>query len=381
MRIDLDHNATTPVRREVADAMGRILREVHGNPSSTHREGAEARRFVEHARESVAALLGVASREVLFTAGATESNNTVLAGAVGRLGRPLVTTAVEHPAILEPAALLEAQGHRVVRLPVDQGGRAAVEAVDAALEALGEPALVSVIWANNETGVLQPVAEITERAHDRGAWVHTDATQAVGKLPVDLREVPVDLLSCSAHKLGGPKGVGALVVHGGIELPPFLVGGPQERRLRGGTENTAGIVGLGVACDLARAEGPQRTTTYAALRDRLWQGIQRVLPDVRRNGDADHVLPNTLNLEFEGTAGEVLLQALDVEGVAASAGAACHSGSISPSHVLTAMGLDPARARASLRFSVGHGVDEAQIDRAVALLADLVPRVRAMEPA
>jgi cysteine desulfurase len=381
MRIYLDHNATTPVRDEVAEAMVRVLRQVPGNPSSTHAEGAAARRCVEDARDSVAALLGVAPRQVIFTAGATEANNAVLAGAVGRVGRTLITTQVEHPSVLEPAASLEKQGHRVVRLPVDAGGVVDPDAVDDALRAAGGPALVSVIWANNETGVLQPVEAIAERARARGAWVHVDATQALGKVPVDLGRIPVDWLSCSAHKLGGPKGTGALVMRSGIELAPLLAGGPQERRLRGGTENTAGIVGFGAACELARAELALRGVRYAALRDRLWQGLRAAVPRVRRNGDPDRVLPNTLNVEIEGAAGEVLLQALDVEGVAASAGAACHSGSISPSHVLTAMGLDPEQARASLRLSVGHGVDEAQVDRAVALLGELVPRVRAMEPA
>lgn len=379
MRIDLDHNATTPVREEVVEAMVRVLRDCPGNPSSTHGEGAAARKRVETARDSVAALLRVDAREVVFTAGATEANNTVLAGAVGERGRALVTSTVEHPSVREPAGRLAKAGHTVVQVPVDAGGRVDPQAVDDALAGLEGPALVSIIWANNETGVLQPVDALGERARARGAWLHVDATQAVGKIDVGLGDRPVDLLSCSAHKLGGPKGTGALVLRRGVELPPLLAGGGQERGRRGGTENTAGIVGFGVACDLARAELAERERRYGALRDRLWEGLRAAVPGVRRNGDPDHVLPNTLNVEIEGSAGEVLLQALDVEGVAASAGAACHSGSISPSHVLTAMGLDPDRARASLRLSVGHGVDEAQIDRAVALLAELVPRVRALE--
>jgi cysteine desulfurase len=231
-----------------------------------------------------------------------------------------------------------------------------------------------VIWANNETGVIQPVAAIAERVRARGLPLHLDATQALAKIPVDLSRLPADFLSASAHKMNGPKGVGCLVAR--RPLPPLLRGGPQERGRRGGTENVAGIVGFGVACELAARELEGRGERARALRDRLWEGIQAKVPGVRRNGPAQHVLPNTLNVEFRETAGEVLLQALDLEGVAVSAGAACHSGSISPSPVLAAMGRHPEEARGSLRFSVGQGVDEAQIDRVLALLPDLVARVR-----
>jgi cysteine desulfurase len=212
-------------------------------------------------------------------------------------------------------------------------------------------------------------------------WAHSDATQAVGKVPVELDRVPLDLLSLSAHKLNGPKGVGCLVVRGGLEFEPVLHGGPQEGRRRGGTENVAGIAGLGIACELAEAELPERGAEYARLRDHLWDGIAAKVSRVRRNGCAEHVLPNTLNLEFEGTAGELLLQALDLEGVAVSSGAACASGSIEPSHVLVAMGRDVAAARGSLRLSVGYGVDESQIDRVLSLLPDLVARARLADSA
>jgi cysteine desulfurase len=235
---------------------------------------------------------------------------------------------------------------------------------------------VSAIFANNETGVIQPVAEIAALAKSHGALVHTDATQAVGKIPVDVGPLPVDLLSLSAHKLNGPKGVGCLVVRGGLAFEPLLHGGPQERRRRGGTENVAGIAGLGAACALAAAELPTRAVEQARLRDRLWSGIREKIARVRRNGCEDAVLPNTLNVEFEGVAGELLLQALDLEGVAVSAGAACASGSIDPSPVLLAMGRSSAQARGSLRLSVGHGVSEAQIDRVLLLLPDLVERAR-----
>jgi cysteine desulfurase len=285
-----------------------------------------------------------------------------------------VTTCVEHPSVEEPLRALEERGLEVRRLPVDGGGR--VDAAEAA-SALGEPtALLAVIWAQNETGVLQPVEDLVEAARARGVWVHLDATQAVGKIPVDLRRVPAQLLSASAHKFGGPKGAGFLVERGGAALPAWIRGGPQERRRRGGTENVAGIVGLGVACALSERELDARRREQARLRDRLWEGIRAKVPRVRRNGDAAHVLPNTLNVEFEGTDGEALLQALDLEGIAVSAGAACHSGSLSPSPVLLAMGLTPGQAAASLRLSVGQGSSDADVERVLLVLPDLVARVR-----
>ncbi len=370
----LDHNATTPLRPEVADAMERVLREVHGNPSSVHAEGAAARAEVETARERVAALLGAVEHDLRFTAGATEANNTALHGVLCGAPGHVVTSSVEHPSVEAPLAALAERGWRITRVPVGSDGRVEAAAVGEAL--CDDTRLVSLIWANNETGVVQPVAEVAALAHERGLLVHSDATQAVGKLSVDLRAVPVDLLSLSAHKLGGPKGCGALAVRRGVACAPLVLGGPQEGRLRGGTENVAGIVGLGVACALASAELDSRSRRDAALRDRLWEGLAAKVPRVRRNGSERHVLPNTLNVAFEGVAGEVLLQALDLEGVAASAGAACASGSIEASPVLLAMGLSPEQARGSLRLSVGHGVDESQIERVLTLLPDLVARVR-----
>jgi cysteine desulfurase len=380
MRIYLDHNATTPVRAEVVETMTRALRDGWGNPSSPHAEGAAARAEVERARERVASLLGAEPGDVLFTGGATEANNTALLGVLAaRGGEPghVVSTAIEHPSVEAALAHLEAEGWSVTRVGVDADGRVDAGEVLAALRP--DTALVSVIWANNETGVIQPVEQIAEALGARGVAFHSDATQAVGKWPVDLGRVPCDLLSLSAHKLGGPKGTGCLVAREGLAFAPRLLGGPQERRRRGGTENVAGIAGLGVACALAEAELPARIDAYAGLRDRLWGGILKSVPRVRRNGSARHVLPNTVNVEFEATAGEALLQVLDLEGVAVSAGAACASGSIDPSPVLVAMGLSPERARGSLRWSVGHGNDAAQIDRVLGLLPGLVARVRDAE--
>jgi cysteine desulfurase len=376
VRIYLDHNATTPVREEVAHAMLRALRGLSGNPSSVHAEGAAARAAVERAREQVAALVGAEPGEVVFTSGATEANNAALWGGLERAGPAsrLVTTTAEHPSVEEPAAALEARGHAVTRLPVDAEGRLDPAALAAAL---GEPAaLVSILLANNETGVLQDARALAERCAERGVPLHLDATQAVGKLRVDVGELGAALLSASAHKFGGPKGAGFLVQRRALAFEPWLRGGSQERGRRGGTENVAGVVGLGVACELAAAEREARERGFGRLRDRLWEGIREKIPHVRRNGSARHVLPNTLSVEFRGADGEGLLQALDLEGVAVSAGAACHSGSVTPSRVLRAMGRSEAEARASLRFSVGHGIGDAEIERVLALLPDLVARAR-----
>lgn len=379
MRIYLDHNATTPVRDEVAEAVLRVLRDVWGNPSSAHAEGAAARAEIERARECVAALVAARPGEVVFTGGATESNNLAIFGvarAAGGAGRHLVTSAAEHPSVEAPLAALEAEGFGVTRVPVDADGLLDPDAVAAALTP--ETSLVSILWANNETGVVQPVARIAERVRARGVPLHVDATQAVGKIAVRLDEVPADLLSASAHKFNGPKGVGFLVVRGERALVPWLRGGSQERGRRGGTHNVPGIAGLGVAAELAHRELDERAARYAFLRDALWSGIEAKVPRVRRNGAAAPVLPNTLCVEFRDTAGDVLLEVLDGEGVAVSAGAACASGSVQPSRTLLAMGHTPAEARASLRFSVGHGVSEAQIERVLALLPDLVARVRSL---
>ncbi len=377
MRVYLDHNATSPLRGEVVESMTRVLRGVHGNPSSIHEEGRSARAEVDRARESIASLIGVEAEDVLFTAGATEANNTALLGlARARSGaaRHFVTSAAEHPSVEAPLEVLEREGWRVTRVGVDSEGVLEEAQLEEAIKS--DTALVSILWANNETGVLQPMERIVALAHGRSIPIHVDATQAVGKVPVDLQDVPIDFLSLSAHKFNGPKGVGCLIARGDPAFEPILCGGPQERGRRGGTENVAAIVGLGVACALAEEELPDRMRDYGGLRDRLWEGIHAKIPRVRRNGSADRVLPNTLNVEFEGAVGELLLQALDVEGIAASSGAACHSGSIEPSGVLVAMGRSSEAARGSLRFSVGHGNDESQIDYAVHCLPDLVERAR-----
>lgn len=376
MRIYLDHNATTPLRPEVFEAMSAVLRTGFGNPSSVYAEGAAARAQIEEARERVAAMLQAEAAGIRFTSGATESNNTLLFGLL-EPGQHVVTTQVEHPSVSEPLALLERRGVLVTRVAPDAMGCVGVESIEEALRE--DTRLVSMIWANNETGSLQPVEAVASLCAARGVALHVDATQAIGKLAVDLASLPIDFLSSSAHKLGGPKGVGALYCRDAKAVPAYLHGGGQEKALRGGTENVAGIVGYGVACDLVAKQGAESREHFGKLRDRLWQGISARLDEVFWNADPDRSLSNTLNVELRGVAGEVLVQALDLEGVAVSAGAACHSGSIEPSKVLTAMGRSPEQARASLRFSIGFGVDAEQIDRVVSLLAALVPRIREVE--
>jgi cysteine desulfurase len=377
MRIYLDHNATTPLRPAVAEAMSRALRDLFGNPSSAHAEGARARAAVEEAREQVAALVGARPREVVFTSGATEANHLAIHGTAAAAGAPpgLVATAVEHPSVAEPISALAAAGRPLARVPVDGDGRLDLAALDSALAR--PTALCACVWAQHETGVISPVPAVSDRCRERGVPLLVDATQALGRVPVDLARVSIDLLSGSAHKLGGPKGVGFLVVRGERALVPWLRGGSQERGRRAGTVNAPAVVGFGVAAALAAAEGAARASRLSALRDRLWEGIASKVPRVRRNGAPEALLPNTLHVEFEGIAADVLVEALDGEGVAASAGAACASGAAGPSPALLAMGRSAEQARAGVRFSLGAGNDEAQIDRVVALLPDLVARVRA----
>jgi len=381
VRIYFDHNATTPLRSEVVDAMTDCLRECYGNPSSTHAEGRAARQRLDRARAQVAGLFGVDPTRLTFTGSATEANNTVIAHALADRTRPsvFVATEVEHPSVEEPLLRMQAAGEQVIRLPVDSEGILDPADLENALH--NGAALVSVIWANNETGTLQPVAEVAALCERFDVPLHLDATQAAGKVSVHLNELPAAFVTASAHKFNGPKGVGVLIARDAKDLRPWVEGGPQEARRRGGTENLAGIVGMGVAAELATRELAERAERCARLRDQLWDGIRDHIPDVRRNGSAEQCLPNTLNLEFVDTAGDVLLEALDLEGISASAGAACASGSITPSRVLVAMGLNSARAHGSLRFSVGHENDEDSVARVLEVLREVVPRVRSSRAA
>jgi cysteine desulfurase len=368
MRIYLDHNAGAPLRPEVRVAMLPFL-EGAGNPSSAHREGARARSAVEAARAEVAALVGGRAAEIVFTSGATEANNLALRGLDG----PLVTTAIEHASVLETATALARAGRKLAVVPVDREGRVAADDVVAAAE---PGALVSVGLANGEVGSVAPIAAIAAGLRRR-AILHTDAAQAAGRLALDVTVLGVDLLSLSAHKLGGPPGVGALWLRDGIALAAQSTGGPQERGRRAGTENVAGIVGFGVAARLARTEAAEVGARTAELTERLWSGIRARIPDAVRHGPTDGpCLPQTLSVRFPGCAGESLLVLLDLAGVAASLGSACAAGAAEPSHVLIAMGLDSDTARGALRLSLGPATQPSDIDAVLDLLPRLVTQVR-----
>ena len=379
--IYMDHNATTPMRPEVLAAMQPYLAEKFGNPNSIHRYGRETRIAIENARDHAAALIGAAeSDEIFFTAGGTESDNWALRGVISAAsGRShVVTTAIEHEAVLATCHMLEAQGVEVTYVKPNRKGRVSAEEVASAIRP--DTKIVSVIWGNNEVGTVQPIHEIGALCRERGILFHTDAVQALGKQPIDVERAGVSLLSATGHKINASKGTGFLYVKKGTELDPFMTGGGQEQNLRSGTENVAGIVALGEACRLAKEEGPQSAKNIAALRDRLENEICEHVPDVLVNGDTDHRLPGTSNLGFIGAEGETLLIRLDLEGIAVSTGAACSSGSPEPSHVLLAMDLPKETVQGSLRFSLGYGNSDADIDRLLEVLPEAVSKVREMAP-
>ncbi len=379
--IYMDHNATTPMRPEVLAAMQPYLAEKFGNPNSIHRYGRETRIAIENARDHAAALIGAAeSDEIFFTAGGTESDNWALRGVISAAsGRShVVTTAIEHEAVLATCHMLEAQGVEVTYVKPNRKGRVSAEEVASAIRP--DTKIVSVIWGNNEVGTVQPIHEIGAICRERGILFHTDAVQALGKQPIDVERAGVSLLSATGHKINASKGTGFLYVKKGTELDPFMTGGGQEQNLRSGTENVAGIVALGEACRLAKEEGPQSAKNIAALRDRLENEICEHVPDVLVNGDTDHRLPGTSNLGFIGAEGETLLIRLDLEGIAVSTGAACSSGSPEPSHVLLAMDLPKETVQGSLRFSLGYGNSDADIDRLLEVLPEAVSKVREMAP-
>jgi cysteine desulfurase len=378
--IYLDHHATTPVDPRVLKAMLPFFSEKFGNPSSrTHRPGWDASDAVERARKQVAASIGANAREIVFTSGATEANNLAIAGiaaAAPAARRHVVTVATEHKAVLDPCRALEAQGWQVTVLPVAATGLVDLAAVEQAVTP--GTALVSVMLANNEIGVLQPLAGISRLAHAQGAIVHTDAVQALGKLPVDVGALDADLASFSAHKVYGPKGVGALYVKRGIDkrLRAQVRGGGQERGLRGGTLNVPGIVGFGAACEVAGRDLPVEMARLIELRDALWEKLQADLDGVTLNGAPTPRLPGNLNVSFEGIDGEALL--LAITDVAVSSGAACTSAE--PSHVLTALGLETRRALASLRFGLGRDTTAGDIAQAAEHIRAVVTQLRAQQP-
>jgi cysteine desulfurase len=379
-RVYLDHAATTPLDPEVAELMARVLREVAGNPSSIYAEGRAARALVDRARDEVAAAIGAEPREIVFTSGGTEADNLALRGALKatRTERShLVTTAIEHHAVLDTARDLEANAHvRLTVLPVGPDGRVTPAAVGEAIEE--RTALVSVMHGNNEVGTLQPIAEIGAVCHARGVPFHSDAVQTVGALPFDVRRIPVDLVSVNAHKFYGPKGVGALYVRTGTKISTMQTGGGQENGRRPGTENVVGIVGLGAALRIAAARRDHESARQTELRDRLIAGIEARIPDALLTGHRTTRLPNNVSFCFRGIQGEALIVALDLAGFAASSGSACTSGSTEPSHVLLALGLERDLAQGSLRLTLGRHTTEAAVDALLEALPPIVARLRAV---
>ena len=377
----LDNNATTQPAPEAVEAMLPFLRDRWGNPSSMHAFGGRVAKAVARAREQVAALIHADPSEIIFTSCGTEANNAALFG-VAELHGPalkLVTTRVEHPAVLGPAHRLRERGHAVVELGVDAQGRLDMAALRQALSG-NAPALVSAMWANNETGTLFPVREIAEIAKAAGAVVHTDAVQAVGKERVNVAETPVDMLSLSGHKIHAPKGVGALYVRRGTRLKTWMLGGHQENGRRGGTENVPHIVALGAAAELAMKHFDEERGRVAAMRDRLEREILRLCPDTRVNGDIQNRLPNTANISFEFIEGEAILYHLSDAGICASSGSACASGSLEPSHVIRAMGVPFTAAHGSIRFSLGRYNTDADIDAVLSALPPVIAKLRALSP-
>ncbi len=374
--IYFDNNATTRVAPEVLEAMLPFLRESWGNPSSIYGFGRQLVKPLEAAREKVAALINAEPREIIFTSGGTESVNSAIQSTLTLQPqkRHVVTTAVEHSATIKFCAHLQKLDYDVTLLPVDSDGRLDVRLLEQSIRP--DTAMVSVMWANNETGVLFPIEEIAEICRRKKVLFHTDAVQAPGKLKIDVKDSGADFLSLSAHKLHGPKGVGLLYVKHGVKYQPYVIGGGQENGRRGGTENVAGIVGFGRAAELAVAHLDEANTRLRALRDKLENGILDNVSGVVRNGSLDIRLPNTSNLSFEGVEAEGILLLLDEQGICASSGSACTSGSLDPSHVLLAMGCDPARARASVRFSLGIYNTEAEVDFVLKQLPPIITKLR-----
>jgi cysteine desulfurase len=380
MRIYLDHNATTPLDPEVAERMARAARDVWGNASSVHHFGQQAKAALDEARSSIATLLAADPSEIVFTGGGTEGDNAAIRGVAEVLEptgrRHLIASAIEHEAVLNTMKALARRGWRVTLLPVDASGLVSPERLREAIS--DDTALVSVMHANNEIGTIQPIEELAAIAHEKGAVFHTDAVQSAGKLPLDVRALGVDLLSIAAHKFYGPKGVGALWLKRGVRLVPLQTGGRQERNRRAGTENVPGIVGLGVAADVARRKLPGESARLAALRDRLEEGLLTRVPGTVRNGAATPRVPNTTNISVERVESESLLIGMDLAGIAVSSGSACSSGTLEPSHVLKAMGLPHLRTLGSIRFSLGASNTDADIDRVLETVPPLVEKLRSL---
>ena len=378
--IYLDNNATTRVAPEVAETMGPFYTELYGNPSSMHFFGSGVQKHLDEARRKVGELIGAAPEEIIFTSCGTESDSTAIWSALRAYPdkKHIVTTRVEHPGVLNVCKFLETQGYRVTYLPVDAEGRLNLE--DLKLAVTPETAVVSIMWANNETGVIFPVEEAARIVHAKGALFHTDAVQAVGKIPINLKDAKIDMLSLSGHKLHAPKGIGVLYVKKGARFSPFLMGGHQERGRRAGTENVPYIVGLGKAAELALKNMERETTQVKVLRDRLQAGLLKTIKNVSVNGGGAGRLPNTANISFEYVEGESILIMLSEKGICASSGSACTSGSLEPSHVMAAMAVPQTYAHGSIRFSFSVYNTEAEVDAVLKEMPPIIERLRAISP-
>ena len=377
--IYIDYNATTPLRPEIKAAMIETM-EVYGNASSMHGSGRAARAGVEQARKAVASLIGATDGTVIFTSGGSESNNTVFQTmrilAKDNTRNEFIISAIEHPCVLNSALSLKKDGFTVKILPVDEYGKLKMDELKAALN--DKTLFVSIMTANNEIGTVQDIKEITAMVKNAGAFMHTDAVQAIGKMPLDVKEIGVDYLTMSAHKIYGPKGVGALYVKKAAPLFPLIHGGHQEDGLRAGTYNSPAIMGFGKAAEIAAAEITQYGKEISSLRDKLRKGLLEKVPNIRINGHLKDVLPNTLNVSFPGAEGESILLSMDMQGIEASTGSACASGSLEPSHVLMVTGLEPELAHGSIRFSLGWGITEEDIDYIIETVPPIIARLRAM---
>jgi len=379
--IYMDNNATTPVRPEVLEEMLPFYTQHFGNPSSVHWAGRAVKGAIENAREQVAALINCSPAEVVFTSCGSEGDNFAIKGTVDALkekGNHIITTTVEHPAVLETCEYLEKKGCEVTYLPVDKDGMLDLAELEAAITE--KTILISVMWANNETGNIFPIEEIGAIARKYKVRFHTDSVQAVGRIPVDVQKANVDLAVISGHKLGAPKGVGAIYIRRGTRMSQFMHGGHQERHRRAGTHNVAGIVGLGKACELAGQSMDLDVPRVRKLRDRLEKGIMEAIPEVKLNGHPEKRLPNTLNVSFAYIEGESILLNFDMKGIAASSGSACTSGSLEPSHVMCAMCVDVVLAHSSTRFSLGPDNTEEDVDFILQELPPIVERLREMSP-
>lgn len=381
-RIYLDHSATTPVDPQVADLMLKYYLEYYGNPSSVHFFGREVKKALEEARCQVASLIGANVSEIIFTSGGTEADNLAIQGvAKARMkqGKHLITSAIEHHAVLDTFKYLAKNGYELTILPVDEEGLVHIDDVVKAIRP--DTILISIMHANNEVGSIQPIEEIGKITRDKGILFHVDAVQSLGKLPIDVKNMNIDLLTISSHKIHGPKGVGALYVRKGIKISPLVYGGAQERKIRSGTENAPGIIGFGLACELASQRMDEENKKLTRLRDKLIDGILSSIGNVKLNGPrGERRLPNNVNVSINFIEGESLLLSLDMIGIAGSSGSACTSGSLDPSHVLLAMGLSHEVAHGSLRLSLGRQNTEEDIDFVLQELPKIVDRLRSMSP-